>query len=56
MEKKNLIWAVLCPLIYMIVLWNLVPFVYGILDDRTMMEVVSGQYLGTPDGHTIFIG
>lgn len=49
-------WAILCPLIYMTVLWNLVPFVYGIVDDRTMMEVVSGQYLGTPDAHTIFIG
>lgn len=55
-KKKNLMWAILCPLIYMTVLWNLVPFVYGIVDDRTMMEVVSGQYLGTPDAHTIFIG
>lgn len=59
-QKKNRrLWmacAVLSPLLYMTVLWNLVPFVYGIVDDRTMMEVVSGQYLGTPDGHTIFIG
>lgn len=55
-KRKDLIWAAVCPLLYMIVLWNLVPFVYGIVDDRTMMEVVSGQYLGTPDPHTIFIG
>lgn len=55
-KKKNLLWAVLCPVLYMVILWNLVPFVYGIVDDRTMMEVVSGQYLGSPDGHTIFIG
>lgn len=55
-KKKNLLWACLFPLCYMVILWNLVPFVYGIVDDRTMMEVVSGQYLGTPDPHTIFIG
>lgn len=42
--------------IYILVLWNLIPFVYGIIDDRSMMEIVSGQYLGTPDPHTIFMG
>lgn len=52
----NFIWAALCPLLYLAILWNLVPFVYGIVDDRTMMEIVSGQYLGIPDGHTIFVG
>lgn len=55
-KKKNLLWALLLPLFFMVILWNLTPFVYGIVDDRTMMEVVSGQYLGTPDPHTIFIG
>lgn len=55
-NKKNLIWALMCPVIYMVVLWNLVPFVYGIVDDRSMMEIVSGQYLGIPDGHMIFTG
>lgn len=55
-SRMWILWTVLCPLFYMFVLWHLVPFVYGIVDDRTMMEVVSGQYLGTPDGHTIFIG
>lgn len=55
-NQKNLLWAFLCPILFIIVLWNLIPFVYGIVDDRTMMEVVSGQYLGTPDPHTIFIG
>lgn len=55
-EKKNLIWAVLCSAIYMTVLWNLIPFVYGIVDDRTMMEILSGQYLGRTDGHVIFMG
>lgn len=38
------------------ILWNLIPFVYGIIDDRSMMEIVSGQYLGMPDPHTIFMG
>ena len=33
-----------------------VPFVYGIVDDRTMMEVISGQYLGIPDAHGFFTG
>ena len=51
-NQKNLLWAFLCPILFIIVLWNLIPFVYGIVDDRTMMEVVSGQYLGTPDPHT----
>lgn len=53
---KNLTWAVLCITLYMVVLWNLMPFVYGIIDDRSMMEIVSGQYLGKPDAHTIFMG
>lgn len=56
MKKRNLLWAVLCTVLYMIALWNLVPFVYGIIDDRSMMEIVSGQYLGHPDAHTIFMG
>lgn len=55
-KKKNLIYAVLCITAYMVVLWNLIPFVYGIIDDRSMMEIVSGQYLGKPDAHTIFMG
>ena len=42
--------------VYILVLWNLIPFVYGIIDDRSMMEIVSGQYLGMPDPHTIFMG
>ena len=55
-KRKNLIWAVVCTAVYMMVLWNLMPFVYGIIDDRSMMEIVSGQYLGKPDAHTIFMG
>ncbi|MBS6396205.1 MAG: hypothetical protein KH452_03480 [Clostridiales bacterium] len=55
-KRRNFIGAVLCSAIYMIVIWNLVPFVYGIIDDRSMMEIVSGQYLGHPDAHTIFLG
>lgn len=43
-------------MVYVIVLRMVVPFVYGIIDDRSMMEIVSGQYLGTPDAHTIFSG
>ena len=42
--------------VYILVLWKLIPFVYGIIDDRSMMEIVSGQYLGRPDPHTIFMG
>lgn len=48
--------ALACVGVYMFALWNLIPFVYGIIDDRSMMEIVSGQYLGTPDPHTIFMG
>lgn len=58
--KKNcnntVICAVACVAGYMILMSVLVPFVYGIIDDRSMMEFVSGQYLGHPDAHTIFMG
>lgn len=52
--KKRCFWAVICPMMYILVLLAVVPFVYGIVDDRTMMEVISGQYLGTPDAHGFF--
>lgn len=55
-NRKNLIWSIFVPVMYMIILWNLIPFVYGIVDDRSMMEMLSGQYLGTPDVHGFFIG
>lgn len=55
-KNKNVLWAVLAAALYMLILWKLVPFVYGIIDDRSMMEIVSGQYLGHPDAHTIFLG
>ncbi len=55
-KKRDAAYAAGCTVIYMIVLWMTVPFVYGIIDDRSMMEIVSGQYLGTPDAHTIFSG
>ena len=54
--KKKCFWAVVCPMMYILILLAVVPFVYGIVDDRTMMEVISGQYLGTPDAHGIFTG
>lgn len=54
--KKNGFWAVVCPCVYIGILAVAVPFVYGIVDDRTMMEVISGQYLGTPDAHGFFMG
>ena len=54
--KKRCFWAVICPMMYILVLLAVVPFVYGIVDDRTMMEVISGQYLGTPDAHGFFTG
>lgn len=54
--KTDLWIALACAGVYMIALWNLIPLVYGIIDDRSMMEIVSGQYLGTPDPHTIFMG
>ncbi len=54
--KKKVFWAVVCPLGYVLILVAAVPFVYGIVDDRTMMEVISGQYLGTPDAHGFFTG
>ncbi len=54
--KKDFCFALVCVGVYILVLWNLIPFVYGIIDDRSMMEIVSGQYLGMPDPHTIFMG
>ena len=54
--KKRCFWAVICPMMYILILLAAVPFVYGIVDDRTMMEVISGQYLGTPDAHGFFTG
>ena len=54
--KMNLCLALVCVALYMVILGGLIPFVYGIIDDRSMMEIVSGQYLGVPDPHTIFLG
>lgn len=54
--KKDFCFTLVCVGVYILVLWNLIPFVYGIIDDRSMMEIVSGQYLGMPDPHTIFMG
>ena len=56
MKYKNIIGALAVSLVYMLILWTMVPFVYGIVDDRSMMEIMSGQYLGTPDVHGFFIG
>ena len=47
--KKDFCFTLVCEGVYILVLWNLIPFVYGIIDDRSMMEIVSGQYLGMPD-------
>ncbi|MDO4261038.1 MAG: hypothetical protein Q4C82_03075 [Eubacteriales bacterium] len=55
-RKRQLIGAILCPAVWMALLAVCVPFVYAIVDDRTMMEIVSGQYLGEPDAHMIFTG
>lgn len=44
--KKRCFWAVICPMMYILVLLAVVPFVYGIVDDRTMMEVISGPVPG----------
>ena len=54
--KRKCFRAVVCPSVYILILMAAVPFVYGIVDDRTMMEVISGQYLGTPDAHGFFTG
>lgn len=55
-KKKNIIAAVGSATLYIFLAGLLMPFVYGIIDDRSMMEIVSGQYLGHPDAHTIFMG
>ncbi len=55
-KTENAAWSLLGVWIYICILALAVPLVYGINDDRTMMEIVSGQYLGTPDPHTIFLG
>ncbi len=55
-KQKNILYAGICVGIYFLIMWMAVPFVYGIIDDRSMMEFVSGQYLGRPDAHAIFLG
>lgn len=55
-KKRDAACAAGCAVLYVVVLSGIVPFVYGIIDDRSMMEIVSGQYLGVPDAHTIFLG
>lgn len=56
MNRKILLWSAAISLCAVVILMNLVPFVYGIVDDRSMMEIISGQYLGHPDAHIIFTG
>ena len=48
--------AILYPAILIVLLKSVTPFVYAIIDDRSMMEILSGQYLGHPDPHAIFLG
>lgn len=55
-KKRNAIAAILCAMGYFLILGQVVPYVYGIIDDRTMMEILSGQYLGGPEAHAIFLG
>lgn len=55
-KLQNLAAAFACSALYMMILRCFIPFIYGIVDDRSMMEFVSGQYLGYPDAHTIFMG
>lgn len=54
--NKNLTKAVVYPLLLIVILRAITPFVYAIIDDRSMMEILSGQYLGHPDPHAIFLG
>lgn len=55
-KKRDMVFAAAGAAGYMVLLWLAVPFVYGIVDDRSMMEIVSGQYLGVPEAHTFFLG
>ena len=55
-KQKNIIASISAFILYILLIRMLMPFVYGIIDDRSMMEIVSGQYLGHPDAHTIFMG
>ena len=54
--KKKLIRAMIYPVLLLVILRCITPFVYAIIDDRSMMEILSGQYLGHPDPHAIFLG
>lgn len=54
-KKKNIMIAGVTPLLFIEGLRILIPFVYAIIDDRSMMEILSGQYLGRPDAHAIFL-
>ncbi len=55
-KKADCQLSAVCAAVYIILIWNLIPVVYGIIDDRSMMEILSGQYLGVPDPHAIFLG
>lgn len=56
-KMKKKIWpAMICPVLFIILMRILIPFIYGMVDDRSMMEIVSGQYTGMPDPHMIFTG
>ena len=54
--NKNLTKVLVYPLLLIAILRAITPFVYAIIDDRSMMEILSGQYLGHPDPHAIFLG
>ncbi len=54
-KKKNIIIACILPVFLIGGLSQVIPFIYAIIDDRSMMEILSGQYLGYPDAHAIFL-
>lgn len=45
-KKENIIIACILPVFLIGGLSQVIPFIYAIIDDRSMMEILSGQYLG----------
>lgn len=53
--KKNVILALGFSIVYMLLLVIVFHPVFTIIDDKAIMEVLSGAYTGTPDGHVVYI-
>ena len=54
--KKDICFTLECVGVHILVLWHLIPYVYRMIDDRYMSEIVSGQYMGMTYEQHMFVG